>query len=338
MPQPPKRIEKPSRPKSRATTPLTRRTEAHPKSLISRPPAPHGERLQKVLARAGVASRRAAEELIAAGRVQVNGEVVREMGVRALPTDEITVDGKPIGTVDAEDEPTAPVYIMLNKPPGVVSTVKDTHDRPTVLDVVRASKAVGRRAPDGVVERSRTEGVVPRPALSPQLAPDTRIYPVGRLDADTTGLILLTDDGDLTFRLTHPRYGVEKEYRVLVRGMPGGGQLKELREGVEIEGGKTAPAKVEVAGKRGEDSWLRVTIREGRKRQVRLMMAAVGNHVIRLERVRFGPLVLGDLELGRWRYLTPAEVGALCRLVKLEGSTFPKPRGGQKNESRKARG
>ena len=251
------------------------------------------ERLQKVLAHAGVASRRAAEEMIAAGRVKVNGEVVTEMGVRVDPaTDSIEVDGKPVevkpGTSTQEM-----VYIVLNKPVGVVATVKDAHAERTVLDLLEGAHL-------------RERGL--------------RVYPVGRLDADTTGLLLLTNDGDLTFRLTHPRYGVEKEYRALVRGHPSNDALRRLREGVEIEGEATAPAHVEELGRRGGDTWLRVVIHEGRKRQVRLMCAVVGHPVIELQRVRFGPIALGNLEPGRWRYLALHEVHALRKAVGLRAA------------------
>ena len=149
-----------------------------------------------------------------------------------------------------------------------------------------------------------------------------RLYPVGRLDAESTGLLLITNDGDLTYRLTHPRYGVEKEYRVLVRGRPGEAALQRMREGVEIEGETTSPARVEELGRRGGDTWLRVVIHEGRKRQVRLMAAAVGHPVIELHRVRYGPLTLGNLEPGRWRYLARHEVHTLR---KAAGLSNPKP-------------
>ena len=149
-----------------------------------------------------------------------------------------------------------------------------------------------------------------------------RLYPVGSLDADTTGLLLITNDGELTFRLTHPRYGVEKEYRALVRGHPSEAALRKLREGVEIEGEMTAPARIEEIGRRADDSSLRVVIHEGRKRQVRLMLAAVGHPVIELQRVRFGPLTLGNLRPGGWRYLAVHEVHALRKAVKLTRLEF----------------
>ncbi len=287
-------------------------------------PSNSGERLQKILANAGMASRRAAEEMIAAGRVRVNGKIVTEMGVRADPgTDRIEVDGKPIASPKAAQHTgtrtitPALVYIILNKPAGIVTTAKDTHGRTTVLDILTGARLQER---------------------------GLRLYPVGRLDADTTGLLLITNDGDLTFRMTHPRYGVEKEYRVLVRGHPNPVVLKKLREGVEIEEGKqtiddrpqtieassivhrpssilTAPARVEVLGKRGEHTWLRIVIHEGRKRQVRLMAAAVGHPVIELQRVRFGSLSLGNLGLGQWRYLAIHEVHALRKAVGLKAGS-----------------
>jgi pseudouridine synthase len=227
------------------------------------------ERLQKVLARAGVASRRAAEEMIAGGRVRVNGAIGATVPGRAQEM----------------------VYIVLNKPVGVVTTVRDPQGRKTVLQMLEGAKLSER---------------------------GLRLFPVGRLDVDSTGLLLLTNDGDLTFRLTHPRYGVEKEYRALVRGHPSPSSLQRLREGVEIEGEMTAPAKAVEVGRKEGNTWLRITIHEGRKRQVRLMAAAIGHQVIELQRVRFGPLVLGDLDEGKWRYLATHEVHALRKAVKLK--------------------
>jgi 23S rRNA pseudouridine2605 synthase len=229
-----------------------------------------GERLQKVLAQRGVGSRRACEELIAAGRVQVNGEVAA-LGRRVVPeTDRVTVDGVPVSV-----EPGL-VYYLLNKPPGVVSTARDTHGRPAVT------------------------GLVP---------PQPRVHPVGRLDADSEGLLLLTNDGDLTYRLTHPSFGVEKEYLVEVDGPPKPGTVRRLREGVDLEDGRTAPARVAVVRPNG----LRITIHEGRNRQIRRMCAAVGHPVRRLVRTRIGPLRVAALAPGEWRELTPAEVRALER-------------------------
>lgn len=236
------------------------------------------ERLQKLLARAGLGSRRACERLIREGRVRVNGRVAR-LGERADPErDRITVDGKPL------PPPERLLYIKLYKPRGVISTVRNPHEhRRTVTDLV-----------------PRRE----------------RLYPVGRLDADSEGLILLTNDGELAYRLTHPRYGHEKEYRVLVRGRPTAEQLKAWRAGVILpDGHRTAPAQVEVESRvttsEGERTWLRVILREGRKRQLRQVGKLLGLPVLRLIRVRIGSLELGDLRPGEWRHLTPEEVAAL---------------------------
>jgi pseudouridine synthase len=287
-----------------------------PQSAIRNPQS--SERLQKILARAGVASRRAAEEMIAAGRVRVNGQTTTEMGTRADPnTDKIEIDGRPLATPTPKTGDEF-VYVILNKPLGVVSTAKDPQGRPTVLDLVRPPDERRRTNDEG---RPTTDHRPPttrdHSAFRTPHSAFERIYPVGRLDADSTGLILLTNDGDLTFRLTHPRFGVEKEYRALVRGKPGAEELKKLREGVEIEGEMTAPARVVELGKRGDHTWLSITIHQGRKRQVRLMCAAVGHPVIELERVRFGPMTLGSLQQGKWRYLAIHEVHALRKAVKL---------------------
>ena len=232
-----------------------------------------GVRLQKVLSQAGVASRRAAEELIRQGRVTVNGVVVTELGTRVRPgVDRIAVDGRGIGGREHL------VYLALNKPAGYVSTARDTHGRPTVLSLVEARE---------------------------------RLYPVGRLDADSEGLILLTNDGELAYAVTHPRHEIEKEYLVLVSGEPSRQIIERLSRGVEIEGRRTAPAEVEVAGPGEGGTWLRVVLHEGRKRQIRRMAEAVGHRVLRLRRVRIGPVRLGNLPPGRYRQLSPTEVRAL---------------------------
>jgi 23S rRNA pseudouridine2605 synthase len=231
-----------------------------------------GERLQKILAQAGLGSRRACEELIAAGRVRLNGEVA-SLGTRADPEhDTIEVDGAILGLRQGL------VHYLLNKPAGVVTTASDTHGRPTVV------------------------GLVPE---------EPRVYPVGRLDAETEGLLLLTNDGELAHRLTHPSFGVEKEYLAEVEGKPSRGALRRLREGVELEDGPTAPAKASLVGEHS----LRLTIHEGRNRQVRRMCAAVGHPVVRLVRVRIGPLADRRLAPGEWRALTQAEVRDLERAV-----------------------
>ena len=229
---------------------------------------PSRERLQKALARAGLGSRRACEELIADERVTVNGVVAR-LGDRVEPEhDDVAVDGVAVGV-----RPDL-VHYVLNKPVGVVTTADDPQGRPTVLALVPA---------------------------------EPRVHPVGRLDRDTEGLLLLTNDGTLTHRLTHPSFGVDKEYLAEVRGTPSRGALRRLREGVELDDGPTAPARVSSLG----DHLLRLTIHEGRNRQVRRMCEAVGHPVVRLVRTRIGPLTDRTLKPGEWRPLTGEEVHAL---------------------------
>jgi 23S rRNA pseudouridine2605 synthase len=229
---------------------------------------PEGERLQKVLARAGLGSRRTCEELIEAGRVTVGGEVAA-LGRRVDPDhDLVAVDGVPIGI-----RPDL-VHYLLNKPAGVVTTASDPQGRPTVVDLVPA---------------------------------EPRVFPVGRLDADTEGLLVLTNDGDLAHRLTHPSFGVEKEYLAAVEGTPTRGTVRRLREGVDLDDGPTAPARVAQVG----PSLLRIAIHEGRNRQVRRMCEAVGHPVTRLVRTRIGPLADRRLAPGEWRPLAVAEVRAL---------------------------
>jgi len=230
-------------------------------------------RLAKYLAHAGVASRRAAERLIADGKVTVGGETVTNPATDVDDASGVAVDGRRV-----EPEPRE-VY-ALNKPPGVVSTARDTHGRPTVVELVRSRR---------------------------------RLYPVGRLDADSTGLILLTNDGELADLLTHPRYGVEKVYRAMVQPRRVSAKaLQSLREGVEIEDGRTAPAKV----RQVTPGLLEITLREGRKRQVRRMVEAVGHRVVELERVAFGPLGLRGLPPGKSRRLKDAEVERLRRAAR----------------------
>jgi 23S rRNA pseudouridine2605 synthase len=225
-------------------------------------------RLARYLAHSGAASRRAAEKLIAAGRVTVRGEVVTDPARDVDEASGVALDGEPLAPEPRE------VY-ALHKPPGVVSTAKDTHGRRTVIEFVPSQR---------------------------------RLYPVGRLDADTTGLILLTNDGDLANMLTHPSFEVEKTYRASVEPKPvSEAALRRLREGVELEDGLTAPAKV----RQLEPGVLEITIREGRKRQVRRMCEAVGHRVTALERIAFGPLRLDNLPEGEFRRLTPAEVERL---------------------------
>ena len=215
------------------------------------------ERIQKILSRAGLGSRRACEELITAGRVRVNGQVA-ELGGKADPdTDTLTVDGRKVSTA----EPL--VYIALNKPRGVLSAVEAPDPRPTV------------------------RSLIPLPGT---------LYPVGRLDAESEGLILLTNDGELANRLTHPRYGHEKEYRVLIARHPDKEQLEALRHGVVLaDGHRTLPAVVNFETGFGKGAWLRIILREGRKRQIREMCVQVGLPVVRIVRVRIGTLLLGNL-------------------------------------------
>ena len=228
-----------------------------------------GERLQKVLARTGVGSRRVCEDLIVDGRVTVNGEVP-VLGRRVdTAVDVIELDGVPL--------PVRPglVHYLVNKPPGVVSTAEDTHDRPTVV------------------------GLVP---------PEPRVFPVGRLDLDSEGLIIVTNDGELTHRLTHPSFGVPKEYLVHVEGEPSAGAVRRLRDGVELEDGMTAPARVSVVA----PNLLRMVIHEGRNRQIRRMCETVGHPVLRLVRTRIGPLADPSLTPGSYRPLTFDEVRGLA--------------------------
>ena len=240
-----------------------------------------GERLARYLAHAGIASRRHAEILIEAGRVRVNGQIVTTQGARIDPErDSISVDGKPVQCT------AKPVYILLHKPAGYVSTASDPQKRPTVLD------------------------------LLPLELRRLRLYPVGRLDIDTNGLLLLTNDGDFALHLTHPRYSMDKHYHALVKGYPPTSVLNALRRGVEIveDNGvhhKTSPARVSIYKQTGGNCWLTLTIHEGHKRQVRRMLAATGYSVLELMRVGIGSLELGDVPIGKWRHLTEDEVSDL---------------------------
>lgn len=237
-----------------------------------------GIRLQKIMARAGLGSRRRCEELIAAGRVKVNGRVVRALGTRARPgVDRIEVDGVDIGAGERI------VHYAVYKPVSYVSTARDPQGRPKVTDLVPAG---------------------------------ARVYPVGRLDYDSEGLIIVTNDGHLTNLLTHPRHMVGKTYLALVKGRPGESALRELRRGVVLADGPTAPARVRFVSPEGENAWIELTIHEGRNRQVRRMCEAVGHPVIRLIRTRIGPLTLAGLAPGQCRELTAEEVAALEALAE----------------------
>ena len=243
---------------------------------------PGGERLQKVLASTGWGSRRVCEDLIAAGRVTVNGQVA-QLGRRVdAGNDLIEVDGAPVGVKPGL------VYYLLNKPTGVVTTAKDTHGRKTVVDLV----------PN-----------------------EPRVFPVGRLDADTEGLLLLTNDGDLAHRITHPSHGVAKEYLVHVKGRLTSGELRRLREGVELDDGITAPAEAS----QPTPGVIRLTIHEGRNRQVRRMCDAIGHPVMRLVRTRVGPITDRSLRPGDWRELSTSERRALAEAVAEQARRYDHP-------------
>jgi 23S rRNA pseudouridine2605 synthase len=234
------------------------------------------ERLQKILARAGISSRRRAEELIAGGRVAVNGVVATEPGTKADPeADAITVDGRML------ELRIASVYLVLYKPAGYMTTLKDPQGRPLVTDLLT-----------GIRER---------------------VYPVGRLDYNTEGLLLLTNDGEWANALAHPRHEVDKEYHVRVRGRVSPEQLRRLAGGVELEDGTTAPAVARIVRESENNTWLSITIHEGRYRQVRRMCEAVSLSVVRLKRVRYGFLGLEGLKMGEYRFLTADEAARLRR-------------------------
>jgi len=238
------------------------------------------ERLQKVISHAGIASRREAERLITAGRVVVNGSIVTQLGTKVDPTrDKVKVDGRLVKSFPEG------VGIVVNKPVGYVSTLKDPQERPVVTDLL-----------DRIT---------------------TRVFPVGRLDYDAEGLLLLTNDGELAHRLQHPRYKISRTYEVKIKDVPTDDELSRLRKGVKLEDGITLPAKVTFLKKAMKNCWLKITIYEGRNRQVKRMCAAIGHPVIKLKRVRFGPLSLGSVLRGQYRYLTEGEVRKLYSLVSL---------------------
>lgn len=236
------------------------------------------ERLQKVLAQAGVASRRAAEKMIAAGRISVNGVVVTEPGTKAdLQKDEIRVDGK---LISCEWEM---IYILLHKPQGVVTTLSDPQGRPIVTDLL-----------EGIAER---------------------VFPVGRLDYDSEGLLILTNDGEFSQRLQHPRYRIPKTYRVKVGGRLLKGELQSLGKGIELADGRFAPTDVFLEKTNRGSSWLRITITDGRNRVIRRAFETIGHPVVRLVRVAISDVVIGSLREGSWRMLTPREVEKLFVLA-----------------------
>jgi 23S rRNA pseudouridine2605 synthase len=230
-------------------------------------------RLQKFLAQAGVASRRKAEEYITAGRVEVNGKLVRELGTSVAENDKVKVDGKPVKLAEEF------TYLVINKPAGVMTTMRDPQGRRTIVQ------------------------------LLPKGTP--RIVPVGRLDYDTSGVLLLTNDGNLAFVLTHPRFGVEKTYRAIVRGRLTQNDVAKLQEGVRLEEFRASKAILRVIATRADTSVIDLTIHEGKYRQVRRMFEVLEHPVIALERLRFGPLSLGELRSGEARPLTGRELAAL---------------------------
>ena len=235
------------------------------------------ERLQKYLARVGVASRRASEKLILERRVQVNGEIVTELGVKIDPlVDKIKVDGKLC------KDRYKYTYIVLNKPAGYITTVKDPFERPTVLNLLKGFKH--------------------------------RVFPVGRLDKNTEGLLILTNDGEIAYRLTHPKHEVDKTYIAYVQGHVTESELKKLNRGVMLRDGLTSPAKSRILKFSQEGTYLEIKIHEGRKRQVRRMCIAIGHPVVYLKRISIGKIKLGGLRPGKWRFMTEDEINYLKSL------------------------
>ena len=238
------------------------------------------ERLQVVLARAGVASRRQAERLIRDGRVKVNGQVVRKPGTQVVwGQDAIRVRNRLISRLEPK------VTIVLNKPKRVMTTSHDPMGRRTTAELVKKIKA--------------------------------RIFPVGRLDYDTEGLLILTNNGELAQHLEHPRYGIPKTYQAKVKGVPAADALQRLRSGITLDGRRTRPAQVKKIGTTGKNTWLEITIKEGRNRQIRRMCWAVGHPVLKLKRICYGPIRLGNMKPGFYRDLTPAEVKKLQKYFNL---------------------
>lgn len=241
-------------------------------------------RLQKVIAASGVASRRAAETMIREGHVTVNGRVVRVLGTCIDPSkDHVKIDGRHVQPAEPE------VFVFLHKPPGYVTTMDDPQGRPTVADLVPKVKV--------------------------------RVFPVGRLDYDTEGLLLLTNNGKVAQACVHPRYHVPKTYLVKVSGVCTDEEIRNLEEGVVLDDGMTAPTTVRKSGKAKVNSWLELTIYEGRKHQVKRMLEALGHRVVRIKRIRFGPIELGDLPVGASRFATDAEANALRAVVNRTSGT-----------------
>jgi len=237
-------------------------------------------RLNKFIAICGVASRRKADELIQKGRVAVNGEIVEKLGIKVDPEKNvIEVDGKRITYKEKL------VYLALYKPKGYIVSLKDPYNRPKVMDLLPDFKE--------------------------------RIFPVGRLDYDSEGILLLTNDGELAYRLMHPRYKIERIYRVEVKGIPGSEKLEKLEKGIPLYGKRTAPSKVKLITKKGKRALLEIKLYEGRKRQVKLMFLAIGHPVLKLKRISFGGITIKGLKPGEWRHLSKNEIEMLRRNVKL---------------------
>ncbi|MBI5494744.1 MAG: rRNA pseudouridine synthase [Deltaproteobacteria bacterium] len=249
------------------------------------------ERLNKALARAGVASRRAVDELIRAGKVSVNGQVVTQLGQKVdVRLDRVLVDGKRVALISEEAQ--VKVYFLLNKPPKVLTTAKDDRGRSTVMDYVAG-------------------------------AAEGRIYPVGRLDYDAEGALLLTNDGELAAKLMHPRTHVAKVYQVKVKGEPEERQLDLLRRGIRLEDGPTRACKIDVVKKARVNTWVEVTLTEGKNRQLKRMFWRIRHPVLKILRVKYGPVDLGDLGTGEFRELKRAEVEALRKAVDVAGTARP---------------
>jgi pseudouridine synthase len=237
------------------------------------------ERIQKILSRAGIASRREAERMVLEGRVTVNGKVIDTLGFKADPLkDHIKVNGKRL----VRFEPN--VTLLLNKPRGYVSTVRDPEDRPTVMDFLKGVKQ--------------------------------RIYPVGRLDIDAEGLLLLTNDGDLAYLLSHPRYSVPRTYLAKVSGVPEERDLNRLKRGVSLEDGKAKAVSVSILRLSEKNSWIRIVVTEGRNHLVKRMLFAMGHSVLKLKRIEFGPLRLGTLSPGQFRHITSEELSRLKKYAE----------------------
>jgi 23S rRNA pseudouridine2605 synthase len=246
------------------------------------------ERIQKILAKAGIASRREAERMVMEGRVMVNGKVIDALGFKADPLkDHIKVDGKRITLFEPK------MALLLNKPRGYLSTVKDPQGRPTVM---------------GILKNVRY-----------------RIYPVGRLDFDAEGLLLLTNDGELANILTHPRFSIPRTYLVKVGGVPEEKKLARLRRGVMLEDGRARVVSCSILRHGEKNSWLRVVVTEGRNRLVKRMFSAIGHSVLKLKRIQFGPIQLGDLPFGQFRYLTLEEMKKLKSLKSKSSDNPPSP-------------